>query len=324
MPIKQKTWGIILSMNKKLSPYFIDLTQDACLKAFWRKDSLRKFLAQHGISQNFLASWSPEEIKAAFLRRLFSALITRKDLVGHKVIFKISQSLVEMKSFTDLSGWPDSDEKIQNAYRAVEKLRIEYDKVNNKIEEEKQKSIAQKKATENREKIIYSCQSLEKFQNQLVDLLKMVGTQRAGYDFENWFYEFAVFHDIPASKPYKDKNGRQIDGSVTIDGTTFLVETKFTQQPISSQEIDIFESKVRRKADNTMGLLVSISGFTSEAIKAASCDRTLLILIDGNHFFNLIFTQKMSFKESIQNSLIHASRTGISYLPVGDFQEPLP
>lgn len=311
-------------MDKKLSPYFIDLTQDACLKAYWRKDSLRKFLGQHGISQKFLGTWGQEETKAAFLRRLFSALIERKDLVGHKIIFKISQSLVEMKSFTDLFDWPDSDEKIQKAYRAVEKLKIEHDKVSNKIEAEKQKNINKEKAQKDRERFVYECQSLEKFQNQLMELLKAIGTQKAGYEFEDWFYEFAVFHDIPASKPYNDKNGRQIDGSVTIDGTTFLVETKFTQQPIGSQEIDIFESKVRRKADNTMGLLVSINGFSSEAINAASCDRTLLILMDGNHFFNLIFTQKMSFKESIQNSLIHASRTGISYLPVGDFQEPLP
>ncbi|GAG16223.1 unnamed protein product, partial [marine sediment metagenome] len=39
-------------MSKKLTPNFIQLTQDACLKAFWRKRALRTFLKQHGISDN--------------------------------------------------------------------------------------------------------------------------------------------------------------------------------------------------------------------------------------------------------------------------------
>ncbi len=306
-------------MNKRLTPYFIALTQDACLCAFWRKDSLRLFLAQNGIKENFLSTWGKDETKAGFLRRLFTKLVAANDSLGNKAVFKISESLVEMKSFPDLSGWPDSDEKISTAYRAVEKLKPEYNKIISELDNIKIKEEKQKKAQEERERNLYSSQTLEKFQHRLIELIKGLGSQQAGYDFEKWFYEFAVFHDIPSSTPYKDKNGRQIDGSITIDGTTFLIEAKFTRSPVGSQEIDIFESKVRRKADNTMGLLVSINGFLPEAIKTASCDRTMLILMDGRHFFNVIFTGRMNLREVIQNISIHASRTGSSYLPVEDF-----
>lgn len=306
-------------MNKKLPHYFIVLTQDTCLHAFWRKDSLRTFLAQNGIKQNFLSTWGQDETKANFLRRLFMKLVEDKSLMGHKAIFMISASLVEMKSFPDLHGWQDSDEKISKAYRAVEKLKLEYERICDELRNAEFKKEKQQQAREEREKMQYSCQTLEKFQTQLVELMKSIGNQQAGYDFEKWFYEFAIFHDISSSPPYKDKNGRQIDGSITIDGTTFLVETKFTRNPLGAPDIDIFESKVRRKADNTMGLMISINGFTTEAIKAASCDRTLLILMDGGWFFNVIFMQKMNLKEAIQNILIHASRTGNSYLPINNY-----
>ena len=37
--------------NKKLPSYFIELTKDALLKAFWRKKALRRFLLQHNIAE---------------------------------------------------------------------------------------------------------------------------------------------------------------------------------------------------------------------------------------------------------------------------------
>lgn len=306
-------------MNKRLTPYFIDLTQDACLKAFWRRDALRSFLAQHGIKQIVLLGWGGEETKVVFLRRIFLALASQKDLIGHKVILKMANSLVEMKSFTDLAGWPDSADKIQNAHKAVEKLRIELNKIHDQLETEKLRKDIQKKSQEEREKNISEIQTLDKFQARLLELMKSIGTQKAGYEFESWLYEFATFNDISSRKSYRDKDGRQIDGSLTIDGTTFLLEAKFTNSPIGSQDIDVFFNKVRKKADNTMGLMISISGFLPEAIQTASCDRTLLILLDGNHFFNVIFLQKMTFKEAIQRILAHASQTGNSYLAIGDF-----
>ena len=55
-----------------------------------------------------------------------------------------------------------------------------------------------------------------------------VGTQSGGYEFEKWFYKLLDFNEIQNIKPYKT-NGRQIDGSVTIEGTTYL-PTKFDRQ----------------------------------------------------------------------------------------------
>ncbi|MBF0602602.1 MAG: hypothetical protein HQL07_02780 [Nitrospirae bacterium] len=39
------------------------------------------------------------------------------------------------------------------------------------------------------------------------------------------------------------------------------VQLKFTMEPTGSPDIDIFDRKVSSKADNTMGIFVSISGY---------------------------------------------------------------
>ena len=61
-------------MKTKLTPYYIDLIYDACLKSFWRKQALAKFLRRCGISESFLATWGPEESKRDFIDRLFLEL----------------------------------------------------------------------------------------------------------------------------------------------------------------------------------------------------------------------------------------------------------
>ena len=61
-------------MNKKLSPAFVELTQDALLKAIWFKGSLRMFLIQHQISESALAQWSADQSKREFIEWLWPRL----------------------------------------------------------------------------------------------------------------------------------------------------------------------------------------------------------------------------------------------------------
>jgi hypothetical protein len=62
-------------MIKRLAPTFIDLTQDAVLKAFWYRSSLRFFLQQHGISDIDLARWQPDQTKRVYITWLWEQLI---------------------------------------------------------------------------------------------------------------------------------------------------------------------------------------------------------------------------------------------------------
>ena len=70
---------------------------------------------------------------------------------------------------------------------------------------------------------------LSKLNDRLTELSTRLGTQQAGYDFQPWFYDLMDYFEIESRRPYVIV-GRQIDGSVTVDGTTYLVELKFTRE----------------------------------------------------------------------------------------------
>ena len=113
-------------------------------------------------------------------------------------------------------------------------------------------------------------------------------------------------------KPYVT-SGRQIDGSITVEGTTYLVELKFTRDQSDSPDVDSLHKKVSGKADNTMGVMFSISGYSSVAIKEASGPKCLLLLFDHAHIYMLLHGI-CSLQELIGRVRRHASQTGEAYL----------
>ncbi len=305
-------------MDKKLTPHFIDLTMDACLKAFWRREALRRFLLQHSIKETALATWHEDESKRQFLQRLFGRLVARKDLVGHRAILSMARSLTEMDSFPDLDGWADSSEKKKLANEAVALLRKQVATLDQQLVDKKDAADRRRRAAERREKAILEQQTLEGLSDRLNQLSQKLGDQQAGYDFERWFYDLAIFFEIPARPPYKT-GGRQIDGSITVSGTEYLIETKFTKDRTAPKEITDFMSKIHKKADNTMGICISITGFTPQAIADASCEQTPLLLIDHSHLYGYVLSGTMTLPEVINRIRQHASQTGESFLEADRF-----
>ena len=305
-------------MQKKLAPGFVELTQDACWKAFWRKSALRRFLQQHGITQAKLATWHADESKREFLDRLFHDLLLVRDNKGHTVILAMARSLADMRHFPDLENWEDSAEKVSAAFKAVERIRSELAKLDQQLEKaadlERRRKQARQRARETRT----AQQSLDRLTEELTALVPKQGTQEGGYAFEKWFYELASFFEVQARPPYIAA-GRQIDGSLTLDGTTFLVETKFALAKTGAPDIDVFMAKITHKADNTMGILVSMSGFTAIAAKEASRDRTPMMLLNYGHFFNLVLNGRMTLPDVIRRVKRHASQTGEAFLPADRF-----
>ena len=128
------------------------------------------------------------------------------------------------------------------------------------------------------------------------------------------------FWEVDNRRPYIAA-GRGIDGSVTLDGTTYLVELKFTKEQASATDVDSVLAKVNTKADNTMAILVSMSGLSSTAVTGASFARTPLLLLNFGHLY-LVLSGIESFPDLIRRVRRHSSQTGQAFLPASEFGGP--
>jgi hypothetical protein len=302
-------------MPEKLPSHFVELVQDALLKSYWRRKAFRNVLRRNGVSESFLNGWAEDESKRQLLDRLIPALERAEK--GHIVIKQLAVHLADQATFPDLMGWSDEGEKLAAAKASVAALKVYIERERSKAEIEAARIAIREEAARQRAQKLASQQDLDKLQERLTELHHQAGTQAGGYAFENWFYDFVKFFDVDHRLPYK-ADERQIDGSITIEGTTYLVELKFTKNLTAIGNIDSFLAKVNNKADNTMGLFVSMAGYSSVAISQASKPKTPLLLLDASHIF-LTLRGLWEFPELVCRLRQHASQTSEAYLPANKF-----
>ena len=180
-------------MSKQLSNYFISLVRSACLKVFWRKKSLATFLRQYHISEEFVSLLFKEKTKAEVLSEIFDRLSRDQTEEKQEIVLEIAKDLSGMVSFPDLEGWEDSKTKISEARRAVVVLREQYERLSVLYIDTGDKEIRHK-ARENRDACVSFEEQIKVFAERLNRIASAVGQQQAGYEFEDWIYDFAVFH----------------------------------------------------------------------------------------------------------------------------------
>jgi hypothetical protein len=191
---------------------------------------------------------------------------------GSAVITKMARALAEQTSFPDLENWEDSAEKKRHALAAVKALRDYLGKADEEAVEAKEREETKKRARAAQKLAMERRHTLENLTSRLNALASEIGSQEAGYRFQDWYYDLADYFEVISRRPYV-VDGRQIDGSITVDGTTYINELKFTMGQAGAPDVDIFYRRVQNKADNTMGIMVSMSGFSSVAVETASGPR---------------------------------------------------
>lgn len=302
-------------MAKQLAASFLNLVHEATLKSYWRRKALWRFLRQAGVAESFLATWDEGESKRDFLDRLFAKLPDQSR--GQELLLSLARDLAQQDAFPDLQGWEDSERKLEDARAAVRALRSALTKIDDQVNDERERGRAQERFRKHQEEVRRSKQTLESLAGRLDQLGSRLGSQGAGYGFQDWFYDLLDFFEVTNRRPYV-VNGRQIDGSITVSGTTYLVELTFTREQTGAPDVDTILKKIHDKADNTMGIMVSISGYSETAISEASGPRTPVLLMDHRHLY-LALRGTFTFGEIVDRVRRHASQTGEAFLPPDRF-----
>ncbi len=107
--------------------------------------------------------------------------------------------------------------------------------------------------------------------------------------------------------------GEEIDGSFLLGARTFLLEAKWHSDDLPASQVYAFKGKVDGKLVGTIGVFISISGYSSDAVDALSLGKALnVILFDGNDFEAALFD---GFQKVLLAKLRYAAEEGAVYFP---------
>jgi hypothetical protein len=299
-------------VTKRLSPGALVSLKEALCAIYWYKGDLRSFLQQSLSDPLLLNRVNWENYKRQIVSDLVDMLTSDQDRhLGD--LTRLCHSVCEMNQFQHLAQLDGGAQKVERARAAVlqlnslltphEQAKLERDEI----------AKRQKHAAEKLKSNAAVRQKLGDIKNRYMALVTSPNAQQRGFELEKVMYDLFELFDLDPKASFRN-TGEQIDGAFALDGTDYLFEAKWQQASCDAADLDTFSAKVRRKLENTLGVFLSINGFSKDGVTAHASGGVVIILIDGADLM-AVMEERIDFVSLIQRKKQHAARTGNIYLP---------
>jgi Restriction endonuclease len=295
-------------IEKKISVQALLALKDALTNVFWTKKDLRHFI-ELTIENPLIIStidWN-ENTKLESVSQLIDRMGKRQDMYQTDLL-KLIQETGNFNDFSHLKIWDNSEDKIKKAKASVEKLRTNTKGYFDTIEELKK---AEKSRENNQAKIKESItyqQKLDELKTEFFAIAINTNHQQRGHQLEKFLKELFFFFDLDPKNSFKI-TGEQIDGTFTFDNTDYLLEAKWQKKQIDAQDLYGFGGKITGKLKNTLGLYISLEGYSSESTKTKSPTLNSIILMDGADLMQVL-EGRIKLTDMLYIKRRNASQTG--------------
>jgi hypothetical protein len=94
-------------------------------------------------------------------------------------------------------------------------------------------------------------------------LVEETDAHRRGYLLQDLLNRAFDLHDIPVVKSFtRNQGGEQIDGAFKLEGWHYIVECRWREKLADIRQLDGLQGQVGRSGKQTMGLFLSINGWS--------------------------------------------------------------
>ena len=300
-------------MAKRLSPAAIVGLKEALCAVYWYKADLRSFLQQCLSNPAVLASLNWDNYKRQIVSDLVDYFARNQDEhLGD--LTRLCHAVCEITVFRHLEQLEGGVEKAERARAAVAQLKQLVEPHQQAQKERDDLAERQRRATEKLRANAAVRQKLEDIKGRYMALVVSQNVQGRGFELEKVMYDLFELFDLDPKASFRN-TGEQIDGAFCLEGTDYLFEAKWQQDLVSAAALDTFASKVRRKLENTLGVFLSINGYSQDGVAAHSSGGAVIILMDGADLM-AVLEERIDFVSLLLRKKRHASQTGNIYMPV--------
>jgi hypothetical protein len=298
---------------KKIAAGAINALKEALSAIYWYKSDLRSFLLAVISDNNLLSRVNWEDYKINICGNLVNYMQLHEETY-QKDLLKLISEIVKIENFSHLEKLDGGHEKAQKAKNAIQALR-EISKTF--IDQQKQQDELEQKRRQEYEKILKNHAlkaKIDEVKNDYYSLISSDDPQGRGFKLEKILKQLFEIFDLDPKASFRI-TGEQIDGAFTFDNTDYLFEAKWTKELVSIEDLDAFSGKLSRKLENTLGLFLSINGFSEDAVKAHTTGRKLMLLMDGSDLM-AVLEGRIDLIELLYRKKRFAAQTGNIYLKI--------
>lgn len=299
--------------GKRLSPAAIVALKEALCSIYWYKSDLRSFLSNCTGNPTLIGSLNWDNYKRQVVADLVDLLV--RDQGKHLgALTKLCFEVVSIRTFSHLEQLDGGAQKAQKAKESVEQLRQLVEPHQDKVRDEEAAENRRKERAEKLQRNSAVREKLRELNAKFIAIATGSSPQARGFDLERLMYDIFELFDLDPKASFKN-TGEQIDGAFALEGTDYLFEAKWQEQPVGVQDLDAFAAKVRRKLDNTLGVFLSMNGFSQDGVAAHSAGRPSVVLMDGADLM-AVLEERIDFVSLLLRKKRHAAQTGNIFLRI--------
>ena len=145
------------------------------------------------------------------------------------------------------------------------------------------------------------------------------GDQRRqrGRDFERILHAMFAQADLSPRTSFRPQ-GEEIDGSFLYKGRVLLLEAKWTDKPLPASSIYQFRGKVEGKLVGTIGVFISMGGFSEDTIDALVAGKVINTILFSGDDMRAISYEQLTIVDALDRKLRAAAEGGTPYSPLRD------
>ncbi len=307
-----------LQTVKRISPNAIDALKEALIDSFWRKRDLLDYLRAEVEDERLLQGidWlNPGVYKRESVRRFIDRLVSGQEL-HRDLLLRLMVDVAAMDDFPHLAWLEDAPEKIARAKQSVGRLRRHIDPHEQQLAEQAmdRERIESERARVDVQRAV--SEALGQLRGEYFELFPMDNAQRRGFSFERWLRDLFDVFDLDPRRPFR-LTGEQVDGGFTLDACHYLLEARWRREAATRDDLTAFKSKVDDKAENTLGLFMSVAGFERSALEKHSRRGSPLILADGGDLL-AVLEERIDLVDLLRRKYRHAAMTGEVFLTASE------
>lgn len=301
---------------KKFSPNAIQALKEALTHIYWKKQDLRSFVYHTIENKVFISTidWDNNK-KAESVGILVDRMVQRLDLYEDDLI-RLFDVTTHFDNFSHLNQWEDAEAKTKRARDAVTALRSHASGFF-KLKQEQEQIDARREvfASMVKEKESFA-NIISVLNDEFIRLVAETNAQKRGFAFEKFLNSLFSVFDLEPKESFRII-GEQIDGSFTFDGNDFLLEAKWQKNPVDLGDLYKFGGKIEGRLKLTLGLAISINGFTQDYNESKSSVVKTMLLMDGADLI-AVLENRIDLKDLLFRKRRHASDTGDIFLKFRD------
>jgi hypothetical protein len=300
--------------SKRISGTAYQALRKALALVYWYKSTLETYLrAALREHPELLSNLDFRGKKRQIADELIDRLIEHEARYRNATI-NLMIELANMTTFPELEQHEDSAKWLPMAKDAVRELKQQTEGYE-QLATERERLVAEQAANAAQARLQSRfADELEDLRQNFLSMTGMADPNERGRQFEDFLNSLFALFDLDPRLSYSLET-EQIDGSLSFDTDDYILEAKWTKNPLSREQADAFHMKVQRRGKNALGLIISINGI-SQAVKSAYGNGTSFMTMDASDLI-CVLEGRAKLDDILRRKKRHANETGECYFPVG-------